>query len=178
MIDILTSERHLKVLQEKEVSHQMGNFCDELIRHHPSLKEPLLNAIIAVLKRLKELGSKVPADEDSVYTILPKDAVLSKKGDVIGEKKEGTGMSVDEQPSVSTFNAGAERSNSAVVDTSTSTSNEASSSSAPADADPAPAAAKSNPTDQEAYVDNLVVLFIGVTARVSLISPSMRLLPH
>lgn len=83
-------------------------------------------------------------------------------------------MAVDEPSSVASTSAPVGESSTSftaapAADASTSTST----STVPVVEAPPPP--KSNPTDQEAYVDNLVVLFIGVTARVSLVRSSRLL---
>ncbi len=45
LISILTSERHVKVLHEKENAAVVGSAIDELIRHHPSLKDNVFRAL-------------------------------------------------------------------------------------------------------------------------------------
>ncbi|KAG6850146.1 hypothetical protein H0H93_000531, partial [Arthromyces matolae] len=56
IIAIFTSERHLKVLLEKENAVLVGTSIDELIRHHPSLKSSVFDAIKATIVKIEQLG--------------------------------------------------------------------------------------------------------------------------
>lgn len=61
---LFTSEKHLKVLIDKENAVIIGTAMDELIRHHPSLKKPVFEALNSTLGRIEELANAftVPAD--------------------------------------------------------------------------------------------------------------------
>ncbi|EJD34111.1 hypothetical protein AURDEDRAFT_109329 [Auricularia subglabra TFB-10046 SS5] len=52
-----TSEKHVKVLHDKENATIMGSAIDELIRHHPNLKTAVFDAVIATLTKIEELGN-------------------------------------------------------------------------------------------------------------------------
>lgn len=67
IFSILTSERHLKTLQDKENASYVGASIDELVRHHPSLKAPVFEAIEETLQRVEDLGN--------AFTISAADAV-------------------------------------------------------------------------------------------------------
>lgn len=54
---IFTSEKHARILSEKENAVIVGSAIDELIRHHPSLKDSVFSAITSVFKRIEDLGS-------------------------------------------------------------------------------------------------------------------------
>lgn len=165
IVDVLTSERHDKALQEKENATQLGAYIDELVRHHPSLRKPLLNAVIAVLHRLKQMGSEERSDDETVYHILPAiDASASASASAENASSTAT------EPM--TTSATVAESSSAAMDVSSS------STSTSGDARPAPSHASSSATGQtvartqdseqpDGYVDNPVVLHIGRTARVS-----------
>jgi E3 ubiquitin-protein ligase HUWE1 len=70
---IFTSERHLKVLQDKENAVLIGTAMDELIRHHPSLKAPVFEAIKSTLSKIEDLGNAyvVPEDIRQWYKLVP-----------------------------------------------------------------------------------------------------------
>ena len=72
IFSIFTSERHLKVLSEKENAAIIGSAVDELIRHHPSLKDGVFAAIAAVFERIEELGYAFVEDKDteSLYRLV------------------------------------------------------------------------------------------------------------
>jgi len=65
IFSIFTSERHLKVLSEKENAAIIGSAVDELIRHHPSLKDSVFDAIGTVLGRIEELGNEFVEEKDT-----------------------------------------------------------------------------------------------------------------
>ncbi|KAI9068310.1 hypothetical protein FKP32DRAFT_1587710 [Trametes sanguinea] len=61
---IFTSEEHQRVLQEKENAVLIGTSLEELIRHHPSLKEKVFVAIKSTMAKIEELGrSYTPPDD-------------------------------------------------------------------------------------------------------------------
>lgn len=72
IFSIFTSERHLKVLSEKENAAIIGSAVDELIRHHPSLKDGVFAAITAVFERIEQLGNAFVEDRDaeSLYKLV------------------------------------------------------------------------------------------------------------
>ncbi|KAH9176780.1 hypothetical protein EDB89DRAFT_1939867, partial [Lactarius sanguifluus] len=57
LFSIFTSERHQRVLQDKENAVLIGSAVDELIRHHPSLKSAVFEAIKSTLSKIEDLGS-------------------------------------------------------------------------------------------------------------------------
>ncbi|KAJ3143321.1 hypothetical protein HDU90_000079 [Geranomyces variabilis] len=62
-LELLTSEEHIKTLQDNDVPHLVGNSMDELMRHHPSLKDYVMTSIIDMLKRVVAFGEQVPSDD-------------------------------------------------------------------------------------------------------------------
>ncbi|KAK7057165.1 hypothetical protein R3P38DRAFT_3252330 [Favolaschia claudopus] len=72
IFSIFTSERHLKVLLDKENAVLIGTTIDELVRHHPSLKAPVFEAIKATLSKIENLGSAyvVPAELQQWYRLV------------------------------------------------------------------------------------------------------------
>ncbi|KAF9227402.1 hypothetical protein BS17DRAFT_727628 [Gyrodon lividus] len=70
---IFTSERHLKVLRDKENAVLIGTSIDELIRHHPSLKTPVFDAVKATLSKIEDLGNTfaIPEAKKEWYGLLP-----------------------------------------------------------------------------------------------------------
>lgn len=157
MMDILTSERHLKVLQEKEAASQMGAFCDELVRHHPSLKEPVLKAVLAVINRIAELGSADRNDLDTIYHLLPAGA------EVPTGQAGSSSTSVATSISSSEVEAGASSSSSS--DPVLAAESAEAASAAPANATTTKAVDLGPAEPAEGYIDNNVVLFIQVTCR-------------
>ncbi|KAF7981836.1 hypothetical protein HWV62_31363 [Athelia sp. TMB] len=70
---IFTSERHLKVLQEKENAVLIGTAIDELIRHHPSLKAAVFESIKSTMGKIEDMGNThaVGKDIEHWYKLLP-----------------------------------------------------------------------------------------------------------
>ncbi len=68
---IFTSEKHQRVLQEKENSVIIGTTVEELIRHHPALKEAVLESIKATMTKIEELGNAfvIPDEHKEWYSI-------------------------------------------------------------------------------------------------------------
>ncbi|KZT26754.1 hypothetical protein NEOLEDRAFT_1062431 [Neolentinus lepideus HHB14362 ss-1] len=64
LFSVFTSDRHLKVLQDKENSVLIGSAIDELIRHHPSLKQPVFEAIKSTLGKIEDLGNTYVVPDD------------------------------------------------------------------------------------------------------------------
>ncbi|KAG6372318.1 hypothetical protein JVT61DRAFT_7758 [Boletus reticuloceps] len=73
IFSIFTSERHLKVLRDKENAVLIGTSIDELIRHHPSLKTPVFDAVKSVFSKIEDLGNTfvIPEDKKEWYGLLP-----------------------------------------------------------------------------------------------------------
>lgn len=72
IFSIFTSDRHLKVLSEKENAVLIGTTIDELIRHHPQLKSSVFNAIKATLSKIEDLGNAFipPEDQKQWYCLV------------------------------------------------------------------------------------------------------------
>ncbi|KAF8906522.1 hypothetical protein CPB84DRAFT_1675694 [Gymnopilus junonius] len=70
---IFSSEQHLKVLIDKENAVIIGTAVDELIRHHPSLKTAVFDALKSTLSKVEHLGSCFvpPADIKHWYQLIP-----------------------------------------------------------------------------------------------------------
>ncbi|KAI5477751.1 E3 ubiquitin-protein ligase HUWE1 [Pseudohyphozyma bogoriensis] len=64
-----TSDRHVRLLQERDNSTMIGTCVDELIRHHPSLKEKVLGAALDVLKTIREQGKAFVPESSEGYAL-------------------------------------------------------------------------------------------------------------
>ena len=53
---IFTSERHLRVLQDKENAVIIGSAVDELVRHHPVLRPAVFDTVCITLSRIEDIG--------------------------------------------------------------------------------------------------------------------------
>ncbi|KDR75882.1 hypothetical protein GALMADRAFT_248624 [Galerina marginata CBS 339.88] len=84
IFSIFTSERHLRVLIDKENAVIIGTAVDELIRHHPSLKTPVFEALKSTLSRVEDLGmSYVPLTSiKHWYQLIPITSPLSEDDDI------------------------------------------------------------------------------------------------
>ena len=66
-----TSESHLNILQDRENVASIGGSVDELIRHHPLLKNVVFKPLLSTLSKLEDLGNtcSMPGDIASWYTL-------------------------------------------------------------------------------------------------------------
>ncbi|EIW82911.1 hypothetical protein CONPUDRAFT_151972 [Coniophora puteana RWD-64-598 SS2] len=64
ILSIYTSERHLKMLKDKENAAMVGTAIDELIRHHPSLKTAVFESIKATMTKIETLGEAYEVPEN------------------------------------------------------------------------------------------------------------------
>jgi len=95
LLSIFTSERHLRVLQDKENAVLIGTSIDELIRHHPFLKTAVFEGVRSILGQIEDLGKAftVPEDIRHFYQLIPdSEAPPSVQGEA------GVAMDVDQSP--------------------------------------------------------------------------------
>ncbi|KAL0569802.1 E3 ubiquitin-protein ligase tom1 [Marasmius crinis-equi] len=73
IFSIFTSDRHLKILLEKENAVLIGTAMDELIRHHPMLKTPVFDALKTTMDKIEELGNAYEPPEEirHWYQLVP-----------------------------------------------------------------------------------------------------------
>ncbi|KAI0360913.1 hypothetical protein OH77DRAFT_1558017 [Trametes cingulata] len=73
IFSIFTSEEHQRVLQEKENAVLIGTSIEELIRHHPSLKDKVFVSIKSTMAKIEELGKAYtpPNDIKHMYRLQP-----------------------------------------------------------------------------------------------------------
>lgn len=66
LLSVLDSPRHHKTLLERDNANAFGAAVDELVRHHPSLKDTVMRAILDTLERVLQGGQhhEPPADEE------------------------------------------------------------------------------------------------------------------
>lgn len=71
LFSIFTSEKHQRMLQEKENAVIVGTGVEELVRHHPALKAAISESIMATLAKIEELGNAyvVPEESRHWYTL-------------------------------------------------------------------------------------------------------------
>lgn len=87
ILSVFTSERHLKVLLDKENSVLIGTAIDELIRHHPSLRAAVFDALKATIAKIEELGNayEVPRNLLHWYRLIPGTVSVAIDDDVAME---------------------------------------------------------------------------------------------
>lgn len=95
LLSIFTSERHLRVLQDKENAVLIGTSIDELIRHHPFLKAAVFEAVRSILGQIEDLGKAftVPEDIRHFYQLIP-----DPEAPPPAQNETGTAMDVDQLP--------------------------------------------------------------------------------
>ncbi|CAE7209973.1 unnamed protein product [Rhizoctonia solani] len=69
---MFTSEPHIKVLLEKDNANAIGGAVDELVRHHPSLKDAVFESILGTLQKIESLGNsfQIPKDQEHLYRMI------------------------------------------------------------------------------------------------------------
>lgn len=92
IISIFTSESHIKVLREKENAVLMGTAIDELIRHHPTLKTPIFDAVKSALSKIEDLGNNfvIPEDKKEWYGLILASQITDK-----GDKDKSENIPMD-----------------------------------------------------------------------------------
>lgn len=66
---IFTSEKHARVLNDRENAVVIGANFDELVRHHPSLKTPVFESITQLLKNLYAKGATWQTENPEGYRL-------------------------------------------------------------------------------------------------------------
>ncbi|KAK6528468.1 hypothetical protein TWF281_009709 [Arthrobotrys megalospora] len=61
--EIFESAEHVKCMSDSDISTALGSQFDELIRHHPSLKEDIMKVIVKMVGKVIELGHRFAAKE-------------------------------------------------------------------------------------------------------------------
>ena len=95
LLSIFTSERHLRVLQDKENAVLIGTSIDELIRHHPFLKAAVFEGVRSILGQIEDLGKAftVPEDIRHFYQLIP-----DPEARLTAQNEAGVTMDVDQLP--------------------------------------------------------------------------------
>ncbi|KAJ9088888.1 E3 ubiquitin-protein ligase tom1 [Entomophthora muscae] len=103
--DIFISPEHVYVLEEPEVLTLLGGSFDELTRHHPALKAPVIQNIVRVIRELINLGGdgfSAWAAEMAPYMERNNEESLAKHLrsaiDDATDKPEYGSVQLDEQP--------------------------------------------------------------------------------
>ncbi len=104
IFSIFTSDRHLKVLLEKENAVLIGTAIDELVRHHPILKAPVFDSLRATLSKIEDLGNafEPPEEAKQWYKLLAlSTATPSPDDDVTMEDVQTAGQAPTPAPRTS-----------------------------------------------------------------------------
>ncbi|KAI0708195.1 hypothetical protein C8T65DRAFT_740208 [Cerioporus squamosus] len=94
LFSIFTSEDHQRVLQEKENAVLIGTSIEELIRHHPALKDKVFAAIKTTMGKIEELGSAITVSDDikHYYKLQPQNPAPAESSSA----DAGVAMDVDQ----------------------------------------------------------------------------------
>lgn len=83
LFSVLGSDQHARVLAEREHASVFGAAVDELIRHHPSIKPSVINAIKDLVQSVFERGQNLPLPESgSARLVIAAPAAASTTTDV------------------------------------------------------------------------------------------------
>ncbi|KAJ1537323.1 hypothetical protein HK096_007058, partial [Nowakowskiella sp. JEL0078] len=69
-LSVFTSEEHLNNLIDPDIPPLIGSSMDELIRHHPSLKDKVLSSIIGMLAKIIEMGEEVTEEDKEICFLI------------------------------------------------------------------------------------------------------------
>ena len=64
LIKLLVSDRHVKILQDRENASMFGTAIDELVRHQPSVKDSVIRALLEALEDINARGAEWTAEKD------------------------------------------------------------------------------------------------------------------
>ena len=67
---VFLSEKHARTLNDRENAVVIGANFDELVRHHPSLKQPVFEAITTLLNALYEKGKEYTPENVEGYGLV------------------------------------------------------------------------------------------------------------
>ncbi|UZJ54305.1 hypothetical protein CBS101457_003625 [Exobasidium rhododendri] len=84
LLSLLTSERHLKILQDQDNISIYGSSIDELVRHQPSMKPKVQDGIFQVLSAIQAVGSAYEMPETEKVSMYRLSRVESAKDDAEG----------------------------------------------------------------------------------------------
>ena len=82
LFSVLGSDQHARVLAEREHASVFGAAVDELIRHHPTIKPSVINAINDLVKSVFERGQTMPLPETGSSRLVLAASATSAAADV------------------------------------------------------------------------------------------------
>ncbi|EKM54444.1 uncharacterized protein PHACADRAFT_174950 [Phanerochaete carnosa HHB-10118-sp] len=103
---IFTSEKHQRMLQEKENAVIIGTAVEELVRHHPSLKNQVFEAIKQTMAKIEELGNAYQVPEENKHWYVLRATRTTNAS--VGTSDVDVDMDASAQPSSSSIAASAE----------------------------------------------------------------------
>ncbi|KAG9244021.1 hypothetical protein BJ878DRAFT_422297 [Calycina marina] len=114
--EIFESESHVKCMNvNKELPSTLGSLFDELVRHHPPLKKPILNASLNMVTRVSalckskgqshKLGAKLWTRDSSGAVAIADQDILASNRDISGT---GKGKAIDQGSDVEMKDADSE----------------------------------------------------------------------
>ncbi|WAR63783.1 hypothetical protein PtB15_17B384 [Puccinia triticina] len=153
IFSVFTSERHARILRDRDHASVVGSTIDELIRHQPSLKKTVLDSTLTFLNEIDRIGNAVNINTSQLANVQLKPC------------PEESSQAAIEGPSSSVAPAPAENNSQDVV------MNDNPSAPAPATTLFQSATASVSKKDKEKdekdhYANNLVLLLIDVACRL------------
>jgi E3 ubiquitin-protein ligase HUWE1 len=152
---VFTSERHARILRDRDHASVVGSTIDELIRHQPSLKKTVLEATLTFLSEIDRIGKAVDVTASQVVNAQLKACVEESPQAAI----EGASSSLPVAPSQSNLQDVVMNENQGVPSSVSNLFQSATAS----------VSKKEKERDEkDHYSNNLVLLLIDVACRVSL----------
>jgi E3 ubiquitin-protein ligase HUWE1 len=101
IFSIFTSETHHKVLLEKENAVMVGTSIDELVRHHPGLKNVVFDSVKSTLTKIEQMGREFQAPDDiKQWYLLSADSKAPAHNDVDVTMEDPNISSVTSGPAI------------------------------------------------------------------------------
>ncbi|KAA1107112.1 hypothetical protein PGT21_002719 [Puccinia graminis f. sp. tritici] len=69
IFSVFTSERHARILRDRDHASVVGSTIDELIRHQPSLKKTVLDATLTFLNEIDRIGKAVDINGSQIVNV-------------------------------------------------------------------------------------------------------------
>lgn len=69
IFSVFTSERHARILRDRDHASVVGSTIDELIRHQPSLKKTVLDATLGFLNEIHRIGKAVDIHASQIANV-------------------------------------------------------------------------------------------------------------
>ncbi|KAI9145613.1 hypothetical protein BKA69DRAFT_1111416 [Paraphysoderma sedebokerense] len=91
---VFSSVEHVKAMNEGDVAALLGGGIDELIRHHPSLRDSIMTSVMTMLKRVRDICRDYvpPKDQEDIgLAVIEEDlemAEVNSKVEDIDNKKD------------------------------------------------------------------------------------------